>query len=159
MSKTEPEYPANGWTVNAKPNGELNSNGQTYPYLFWEGKGLGVYPDYHDRGFIVAQSDLVSAIRSQLAKQGLNSKEIADFMDFWQARLPQTPYVRLTWLNTSDMDKLAPLTVSPRPNSTLRIFLEFEGLQNPIALKPQTFYKASRDGFTLVEWGGLLIGK
>lgn len=157
ITKSEPEYPQQGWDVTAKPDGELIYQNQSYPYLFWEGLGNGIYPDYKDRGFVVSQKDLVSTLYSQLSQLGLNQKESADFMEFWQSKLPTTPYVRLTWLTTQDMNNLAPLYVSPKPDTQIRIFLEFEGLDQPITLKPQKLNAPSRNGFTLIEWGGLLL--
>lgn len=157
ITKSEPTYPSQGWLVTAKPNGELTYQNQSYPYLFWEGLGNGIYPDYQNRGTVVAQRDLVSTLYKQLSKLGLNQKESADFMEFWQPKLPKTPYVRLTWLNTKDMDVLAPLNVSPKPDTSIRIFLEFQGLEKPITLKPQKLTAPPRNGFTLIEWGGLLL--
>lgn len=157
ITKSEPTYPQGGWLVTAKPNGELTYQNQSYPYLFWEGLGNGLYPDYRDRGTLVSQKDLVSTLYNQLSQLGLNQKESTDFMEFWQPKLPSSPYVRLTWLNTKDMDTLAPLAVTPKPDTSIRIFLEFEGLDKPIKLIPQTLSAPKRNGFTLVEWGGLLL--
>ena len=78
-------------------------------------------------------------------------------MDFWTDKLPASPYVRLTWLGTQDMNQLAPLSVVPAPDTTIRIFLDFAGLDQPIKLIPQKLTSVPRRGFTLVEWGGLLI--
>lgn len=157
ITKSEPTYPQDGWTVTAKPNGELTYQNQNYSYLFWEGLGNGEYPDYRNRGFVVSQKDLINTVYKHLSQLGLNQKESADFMEFWQPRLPNTPYVRLTWLNTSDMDKLAPLGVNPKPDTKIRIFLEFEGLEKPVNLIHQKLSAPKRQGFTLIEWGGLLL--
>lgn len=158
ISKSEPFYPPKGWTVLAKPNGELIYQGKTYPNLFWEGLGLGEYPNYKKQGIYVDQKNLIPVLKSQLKRLGLNEKESKDFMDFWQPKLPQSPYVRLTWLNTDDMDKLAPLAVYPKPDTRIRVFLEFEGLEKqPKKLIPQKLPIGIRKGFTLIEWGGLLI--
>lgn len=159
ITKSEPLYPQNGWTVLARPNGELFYQNQSYPYLFWEGLGQGIYPDYRNRGTLVTQHNFIPTLKSQLSKLGLNPTESADFLDFWQEKLPKTPYVRLTWLNTSDMNTLAPLSVNPRPDTIIRLFLEFEGLEKPVNLTPQKLSAPVRRGFTLVEWGGLLLGK
>ena len=156
ITKSDPLYPLNGWTVLAHPNGSLDYQDQSYPYLFWEGQGNGFYPDYQNQGFVVAQNELLPTLKSHLLKLGLNAKESADFIEFWQPRLPSTPYVRLTWLGTSDMNRLAPLVVTPRPDTTIRLFLDFAGLDKPVVLKPQNLSAPSRRGFTLVEWGGLL---
>jgi hypothetical protein len=157
ITKSEPIYPTQGWSVTAKPNGELIYQNQSYPYLFWEGLGNGIYPDYKNQGTLVSQKDLIPTLYKQLSQLGLNQKESADFMEFWQPKLPKTPYVRLTWLNTKDMDTLAPLNVSPKPDTVIRIFLEFEGLDQPVKLKSQNLTAPSRSGFTLIEWGGLLL--
>jgi len=157
ITKSEPTYPEKGWLVNAKPNGELTYQNQNYPYLFWEGLGNGTYPNYKNKGILVKQKDLATTLYKQLSQLGLNQKESADFMDFWQSKLPTTPYVRLTWLDTADMDNLAPISVNPKPNTKIRIFLEFEGLEKRVNLIPQTLSAPKREGFTLIEWGGLLI--
>lgn len=157
ITQSEPTYPETGWLVTAKPNGELIYQNQSYPYLFWEGLGNGIYPDYRNQGTLVSQKDLIPTVYKQLSQLGLNQKESADFMEFWQPKLPKTPYIRLTWLNTKDMDTLAPLNVSPKPDTSIRIFLEFEGLDQPVKLIPQTLSAPKRNGFTLIEWGGLLL--
>lgn len=157
ITQSEPSYPISGWKVTAKTNGQLTYQGSTYPYLFWEGQGVGFYPDYRNRGTLVKQFELISTLTFHLRQLGLNDRETADFLEFWQPRLPSTPYVRLTWLTTPDMNRLAPLLVSPKPDTTIRIFLEFEGLNSPVSLKPQTLSAPARRGFTLIEWGGLLV--
>jgi hypothetical protein len=157
VTKSEPTYPQNGWTVLAHPNGQIDYQNKTYPNLFWEGTGHGPYPEIKNFGFVVKQSELIPTIKKHLALQGLNAQESADFLDFWQSKLPTTPYTRLTWLGTADMNRLAPLDVSPRPDTSIRIFLDFEGLQQPINLTAQKLTSVTRSGFTLIEWGGLLI--
>jgi hypothetical protein len=156
VRKSEPIY-AGGWSVLARKNGELVLNGTTYPYLFWEGKGLGVYPNIKN-GTVVKQSETASTIAKQLAEMGLNSKEIADFNEFWLPKLPKAPFVRLTWLTNQEMNELAPLQVEPKPDSVLRVFLDFEGLNQSTSIPAQILPKYERKGFTLVEWGGLLKG-
>ena len=151
---SEPPY-KNGWTATAEPSGQLTVDGKKYPNLYWEGIGYGKYPQI-DFGTVVRQSELKSTLLSQLSKLGLNTKESADFMEFWWSRMPKTPYVRLSWLGTAQMEELAPLNVSPKPDTTIRIFLDFAGLEKPITLKSQRLSAPSRKGFTVVEWGGLL---
>ncbi len=154
--KSEPLYGTNGWqNVFAEPSGTLSYQGRTYDSLYWEGYGHGSYPDITS-GSVVKSSEAPAVIRTQLAQQGLNQKEIADFMEFWAPKLPTTPYTRLTWFGTGLMNQLAPLTISPAPQTTIRVFLDFEGLQTPISLPAQTFRAPKRIGFTVVEWGGLL---
>jgi hypothetical protein len=158
MTKTEPEYNS-GWNVMAYPSGQINNNGTSYPYLFWEGQGNGIYPEMSDYGIVVKSTDAISTIKAQLKEMGLTNKEINDFVEFWGDKLPTKPYVRLTWFGTNEMDILAPLKVEPKPDTRIRVFMEFEGLDNYKNLKPQKFNAPKRNGFTLVEWGGLLLGE
>lgn len=154
--KSDPLY-NNGWNVTASSNGQLLWNGKTFNSLYWEGYGHE-YPTAN-KGFVVKQSDLVSTLNQHLDKLGLNAKEKQDFLDFWLPKLPNSPYLRLTWFMTPEMNKLAPLSVSPKPDTTIRIFLDYEALDKPITIKPQQLYSPKRIGFTLVEWGGLLLEK
>ena len=48
----------------------------------------------------------------------------------------------------------APLTVTPRPDSILRIFMAYRPLNAPVSVPPQELTPFVRKGFTLVEWGG-----
>src|SRR3989344_6423131 len=155
ITKSEPLYD-NGWQVLANPDGALKTkNGNAYDSLFWEGTGHGAYPAVTE-GFIVRQNDLETTIRMHLKKLGLNHKESADFLEFWLLKMPTTPYVRLTWFTTKQMDALAPLVIFPKPDTTIRIFLDFQGLENKISLPAQHLTAPARNGFTAVEWGGIL---
>lgn len=154
ITESEPNY-GNGWTVTARPNGELSVAGLIYPYLFWEGLGFGNYPEISS-GTVVKASDVKSTIETQLSQIGLSSKEIADFEEFWLPKMPNKPYVRLTWLQNEEMNELAPLKISPAPKSLIRVFLDFQGYDEKINLPEQKLISYTRDGYTAVEWGGLL---
>jgi hypothetical protein len=157
VSKSDPLYsPANGWQhVTAQSSGALSYQGKAYGSLFWEGIGLGAYPNVSS-GTVVPSSAAVATIRQQLAAQGLNNQESNDFLAYWQDKLPATPFVRLSWLTTDELNTLAPLKITPTPQTVIRTFLDFQGLNLPISLAPQTFHTPARNGFTVVEWGGLL---
>lgn len=156
VTKSEPEY-GSGWKVTAEPNGMLrDGNGKKWQSLFWDGTGYGEYPMIRE-GRVVSRSNIREALEGDLRALGLNEKERADFLEFWLPHMPNTPYVRLTWLTTSEMNRLAPLAVSPRPETVIRVFLDFAGQEfSETDLTPQTLSTIPRMGFTLVEWGGLL---
>ncbi len=156
---SEPFYnPLFGWSAFASPDGTLNVGGQIYDSLFWEGPGWGEYPIVN-KGVVVKTSDALETIRKQMAQQGLNEKETADFIEYWKPNLPDKPYIRLTWLNTQQLDKLAPLKISPKPDTVIRVFLDFAGLDEPIDIEPQELSSIPRNGFTVTEWGGLSTKK
>jgi len=155
---SEPDYDE-GWEVTANPNGKIiNSDGAVYENLYWEGLGRGNYPRITE-GRVVRSENIKAELKSDLAVLGLNEKESADFMEFWLPRMPKTPYIRLTWLDTVEMNELAPLTISPRPDTVKRVFLDFSGQSTAkTTLVPQKLSGFTRNGFTVVEWGGLSIG-
>ena len=156
VTVSEPSY-GNGWSVRAKPNGSLSlANGSTFGSLFWEGTGHGEYPAITS-GTVVASKDIKQTLRKNLNDLGLNAKESADFMEFWLPLMPSTPFVRLTWFTTADMNKLAALHITPRPDTMIRVFLDFQGLKESVVIPTQTLSSIPRKGFTVVEWGGLLV--
>ena len=152
---SDPFYPEGGWRgVTARPDGQLSYGGRTYESLFWEGPGYGEYPGITS-GTVVKRADAETTMRRQLKQQGLTDKEIADFMEFWTPRIPEKPYIRLSWLTTSQMNVLAPLYISPKPDTVIRVFLDMSGYDSRIVLPPQKLSSIPRSGFTVVEWGGV----
>lgn len=159
VTVSEPKYESDGWQgVVARPNGLLTYRGEQYNSLFWEGYGVGAYPGITS-GTVVKRDQAATTMRYQLAQQGLNNKEIVDFMEFWEPRVPNKPYIRLTWLDTHQMEAVAPLRVSPKPDTLLRVFLDMDGYDWLINLPAQKLTKKERRGFTVVEWGGLTMNK
>jgi len=156
---SDPFYdPKTGWTALVHPNGQLVVGGSTYDSLFWEGPGYGRYPEVTE-GTVVKKGDAIPTIKSQLAQMGLTKKETSDFVAYWQDKLPNKPYIRLTWFNTQQMNQLAPLYISPKPDTMIRVFLDSAGLDKPIGIQKQTLKSVPRKGFTVVEWGGLSVKK
>ncbi len=155
VTESDPQYEPGGWKyVLARPSGQLIYKGKPYDSLFWEGQGHGAYPGIVS-GTIVKRADAAATIRRQLGEQGLNQKEINDFMAFWESKIPNKPYIRLTWLSTEQMNILAPLRISPKPATMIRVFLDMDGFDTAISLPSQKLTATPRHGFTVVEWGGL----
>lgn len=152
---SDPLYnPSTGWKVRAYPNGKLLTADGWYDSLFWEGPGVGRYPGITS-GVVVRRDQAIATIQNQLVQLGLNNQEIADFVEYWQPKLPNKPYVRLTWLTTEQLNQLAPLYITPKPDTIIRVFLDFAGLEKPITLPAQKLTTIPRTGFTVIEWGGL----
>jgi hypothetical protein len=152
---TEPDY-GDGWNVLAYPDGKLVDlkSKISYPYLFWEGRG-GIYTT-PEKGFVVAVQDIHNFLIEKLTKLGLNDKEQADFIEFWEPRMTGAPYFFVTFMGNKVMDEIAPLTITPRPDSIIRILMDFTPLQEPITVEGYNIKTPERKGFTVVEWGGVL---
>jgi hypothetical protein len=155
VTVSDPLYPANGWNVTASSSGMLISrdDGKVYDSLYWEGTGVNYQTP--KTGFVVKGSDIASFLQTTLPRYGLNPKETADFMDFWVPKIQSVPYARISFL-TDAWSQAAPLSVSPRPQTSIRIFMDWKPLSAPISIKAPSIVTPIRNGFTLVEWGGTL---
>jgi hypothetical protein len=152
--QSAPSYGPDGWHVLASPGGTLVSPQGIVHSLFWDGLGQGAYPAI-TTGTVVPAGQAVTTIMKQLAQQGLNATESSDFIDYWSMHLPTNkPYIRLSWLSKAQLDRLAPLAIAPAPDTVIRVFLDFEGLDAPVAMPAPALNAPARRGFTAVEWGG-----
>lgn len=145
-----------GWNVIATPEGRITNlaDNKNYPYLFWEGFAADfVTPE---EGFVVSKEEVASFFDEKLAYQGLNEQEIADFKEFWVPLLSEKPYYFITFIDQDTFDQYAPLTIEPKPDTTIRVFFDYKGLDAPISVPTQTLKKGVREGFTATEWGGRL---
>ena len=155
VTKSEPLYEENGWVATAHPDGSLIVNGQPYTSLFWDGYGNGVYPEIK-QGFVVPTSEVLAAMSDHLRYIGFNEFEISEFVAFWSDHLPEETYTRFSWLQTVEMERLARLTIDPRPDTLIRAFVDYEGVDEMIEIEPQKLIKRARNGYVVTEWGGLL---
>lgn len=155
FSYTDPEY-NDGWLVKAEPNGQLTeiSSGKNYPYLFWEGRG-GLYQT-PKKGWVVEKAEVENFLYQKLAELGLNKQESADFMEFWYPKMQSAPYYFITFMGNNVMNALAPLSIEPKADTTIRILMDYAELQAPMAVEPLNIRTPERRGFTVVEWGGVL---
>lgn len=154
LTHTYPTY-SNGWNVTAYPNGSLiDDNGKEYPYLFWEGESDIEYD--LSKGFCVPGQQTEQFLRNRLDFMGLNQKETEDFIDFWIPFMEKNPYNKISFQTTAYTDN-AKLTVYPEPDSTLRIYMVFQPLNEFVEVEDQALIEFERTGFTLVEWGGSII--
>ncbi len=154
VTRSEPPY-GSGWTVTALPDGRLvTSTGAHAPYLFWE-SDLTAAPAPLTEGFAVAREELRAFFDVSLATLGLEGREIADFEDFWLSRMTAHPWYAVRFVPREEIDAAAPLTITPRPDSVIRVLVDFRGSEARPVVRAQTLTPARRSGFAAVEWGGL----
>ncbi|WP_326160440.1 hypothetical protein [Oscillibacter sp.] len=88
-----------------------------------------------------------------LARLGLNRREANEFLVYWLPRLEQNPYNLISFQSDAYTDH-AVLTVTPEPDSVLRVFMAWKPLESPAEIPLQDLPAFSRNGFAVVEWGG-----
>lgn len=157
MSFSYPPY-NNGWTVTAQPDGTLQCNGSTYPYLFWDAQ-TSYYPALPEKGFVVKDSEVVSFLEEKLTAIGFNDREKADFITYWGPRLAAAgkTLVRFAW--GTETDRFATLNFSPQPDRINRLYILWYTIDDNLLkvseqLQPQILPVFDRSGFDVLEWGG-----
>ena len=147
-------YPAynDGWKVTAKPDGTLtDENGREYYCLFWEDEKDIEYD--MSKGFVVAGKDTAAFLEEKLAILGLTDKEANEFMIYWLPQMENNPYNLISFQSDVYTDSTK-LTISPEPDSVLRVFMAWQPLEEKIEIEEQELQGFERTGFTVVEWGG-----
>ncbi|HEY6144327.1 MAG TPA: hypothetical protein VIV55_13025 [Flavobacterium sp.] len=156
MLTTFPKYDEN-WTVTAYPDGRIfdKKTNRFYTSLFWD--GAQNFPKEHyqyQSGFVVSKNDLTNFLIEKLDFMGLNNFETNDFVQYWLPILEKNETNFIHFYVNSDYDVISKNNVFPKPDTSIRIFMEFYGLDKPIEILKQDLPKTERKGFTLIEWGG-----
>ena len=157
FTSTYPDY-GDGWTVTAQPDGTLTDpeTGRTYYCLFWE----GIIDRQFDlsAGFCVAGEGTAAFLEDALARLGLTEREANEFIIYWLPRMEGNPY-NLISFQTDAYTDAAELTIAPSPDTLIRVFMTWKGLEQPVEIPAQELTAPARTGFTAVEWGGAELGK
>jgi hypothetical protein len=147
-----PEFNADKtWNVTANRDGKITFEGKTYDYLFWEGDPNYSYDFYS--GFCVKGEDTKSFLEDKLTVLGLNEAERAEFIEFWLPMMEKNPYNLISFQDTT-YNNNAKLSVTPAPDTMIRVFMAWYPTDKYIKINPQYLESPSRGGFTVVEWGG-----
>ena len=92
-------------------------------------------------------------LEDALARLGLTEREANEFIIYWLPRMEGNPY-NLISFQTDAYTDAAELTIDPAPDTLIRVFLAWKGLDAPVEVEPQKLTAPERAGFTAVEWGG-----
>lgn len=157
LTSTYPAY-GEGWTVDASPDGTLTDplTGREYYCLFWEGISDTEY-DF-STGFCVAGEDTAAFLEGALADLGLTEREADEFIIYWLPKMEGNSYNLISFQTAAYTDS-AQLTIDPAPDTLIRVFMAWQGLDQPVEVEPQTLTAPARTGFTAVEWGGAEVEK
>lgn len=151
-------YPAykDGWRVVAYPDGTLvdRATGSEYSYLFWEGVSHTEYD--LSQGYVIAGEDTAEFLEATLAELGLNRTEANEFIVYWLPRMQGNAYNLISFQHERYTDA-AKLTITPEPDSVLRVFMAYQALDEKIEVEEPVMEPFERNGFTVVEWGGTEI--
>ena len=157
LTCTYPKY-TDEWKVIANPDGTLEdiATGREYYSLYWEGLEYSAGKNMQE-GFIVKNEDIVYFLEEKLEILGLNDIEAQEFIIYWLPKLEQNNYVYIRFKTMEEINEEMPLIFSKNPDTLIRIMMEWKGMDKYKEIKEQKLEKTERNGFTIVEWGGVEI--
>lgn len=192
------------WTVDAKSDGMLfdHATRREVAYLFWEAhktSGLPSSPAISRPGtpttypaqsvdrpkpminsnnaVLIPLEKVTGYIDDALLALGLHIEARTSFITYWLPDLQKHKFIALRFLPQAEFEAEAPLTVTPAPEVTTRVFMLFKGIHESEVGRWQTATaKAREDGstwrevvgvdvekatdaslFRVLEWGGMEI--
>lgn len=167
---TDPVYPTGGWNVRAQPNGDLlylgknlaDSKGKVnyasgvFPYMYYEARIADAAIEKPATGFVKKSEELAHFFDETLPRLGLNEKESREFKEYWLKALPKSPYYFIGIMPQEQLNINEPLTITPQQDTMIRVRLYFEALDKRQSVKEPEIQTPTRDGFTVVDWGGMV---
>lgn len=152
LTHTYPKY-------NSEWNVKVNTDGNIYDYktnrnyyaLYWE--GIDNSKIDMSEGFVIKGTDTTKFLEEKLEYLGLNEREIEEFIIYWLPKMENSKYNYIRFRTTDEINKYMPLYVSEKPDTLIRIIMDFKPLNKKIKVKKQKLNKQERNGFTIVEWG------
>lgn len=149
-----PEYNSK-WSVTAYPDGTLeDKEGKQYYALYWEdvtNTNVKI-----DKGFVVKGLDTASFLEEKLALLGLNEKEANEFIIYWLPHMQSNNYNLISFKNEALYNEYE-LNVNPSPDTLIRVYMIYKPLDSYIEVEPEILTPVQRNGYTVVEWGGMEV--
>ena len=91
-----------------------------------------------------------------MAYLGLNDLEIKEFKEAWLDELTEKEYCFITFYDQAYIDIYAPIEINPKPDQFIRVLMDYKALDKSIEVEAPVLSKApKREGYVVVEWGGL----
>ncbi|MBQ3414239.1 MAG: hypothetical protein IJH39_02605 [Clostridia bacterium] len=154
LSCTYPQY-EDSWKIIANPNGNLKDieTGRNLYALYWEGKEFSKNTNMEE-GFCVKGEDTARFLEEKLEILGLTPREAEEFIIYWLPKMENNKYNYIRFETIEEQNSAMPLEITPKPDSVIRIMMDWKSLNEKIEVKEQELQKTERTGFVAVEWGG-----
>ncbi|KXZ53504.1 hypothetical protein GPECTOR_7g954 [Gonium pectorale] len=123
-------------------------------------------PDFDPaRSFCIAGADVEAWLYDALKAFGMPVRERTDMLTYWMPHMEGSPYVLAAFADPYHYQAAAALVVEPPPDVLVRVFLLFERLAAPVAVRGCLAAEAARVGvlrregarLAVLEWGGMEV--
>lgn len=131
-----------------------------YPYIYWDGTTFKKLPQKH-LGWFVKKEDFEEFLNQKSDEMGMNKAEKSEFVRYWTYKTANYPAngFWVYFLQNEEVDKYIKLKVSPMPQSWNRVQIVITPESASKTSLPYPLKKITREGLTLVEWGGVIKKK
>lgn len=143
------------WNVLASPDGTLTTlDGKKHKFIPYE----FLRNDFKrpERGVIIEGKQLEEYLKNDLWKKlGLKDSEIEDYWWDTKPRVPNSPYYFISLIDRSEIDRVLPMEINPKPDTIIRNMTYILPLLTKPSYAPQPLEITTpkRNGFTVLENG------
>ena len=157
LTTTIPDY-SGIWQVEANHDGVLtDAEGTEYGYLFYESETLTHYFQT-EKGWLIKADSREEQYREILSAYGFSEREIDDFIEYWVTKLDAGKDYMMYPQDTKIVDRAMPVVIDPTPEEVVRIWFAFDEETKDSYTVPQ-ITAIERDGYTVLEWGGVILSE
>ena len=93
---------------------------------------------------IVKGEDALSFLEEKLEILGLNYKEQEEFIIYWLPKLDSNKYNYIRFETLEEQNNNMPLLITPKPDTLIRINMEYMPLDEKIDIKEQQLHGSSK---------------
>ena len=157
ITHSYPKY-IDGWSVLAQPGGnliDLKTNKKLYA-LYYE-NNANFNAKLTDEGFIIKGKDTIKFFEEKLSLLGLNDKEKEEFIIYWLPKLENNKYNYIRFADNDEINRNMVLDINPKPDTIIRVLMIYKKLDYSRNVIEQKIVTPERNGFTVVEWGGIEV--
>ena len=153
LTHTYPKY-VNEWNVHVTKDSTIfdYKTKRNYYALYWEGIDNSIID--MNEGFVVKGKQTSIFLENKLSYLGLNDREINEFIVYWISKMENNNYNFIRFRTLKEINEYMPLEFSEKPDTLIRVIMDFKPLNKKINVKEQKLEKMQRKGFTIVDWGG-----
>ena len=148
------EYGRLTWTRAAQ---EIYSERTDTYTVYWDQAYKNGWSYDFTEGWCVPGDETETFLWDVLPKTGLNETETGDVIADWLPVLEGSAYNLLAFHVDHTQTAIYQGGTGERIGNTLRVFFLIKPLEEPVELTPQTFEPFTREGFTAVQWGGVMM--
>ena len=153
LMHTYPKY-KDEWNIHVSTDGNIYDydTNRNYYALYWDEKDY--QEENFNEGFVVKGEDVSKFFEEKLEILGFNEREINEFIIYWMPKMEDNKYNLIKFRTTDEINENMPIDFSIKPDTLIRVIMDYKKLDNKIEIKEQILPEYRRQGFTIVEWGG-----